>query len=415
MKARPTPTMPATADGRSSPATRRRILMLLGNNPYPEDTRVHHEAESLVAAGYHVSVIAPRTVGQARRANVEGVDVHRYWNPVSPTSALGYVVEYAAATFFAFAISLRILVRGGFDVVHAHNPPDTFVVVGAFFRLLGKRFVFDHHDLGPDMYTARFGAESKRTVEKALRIFERLSCRLANHVIATNESYREVEMERYRVPSERITIVRNGIDLKRILPVAPDPSIRARADLILGYVGAMGYQDGVDYLLRAVWHLVNDLGQQSTLCILIGEGDAFDDLRRQARELDIDDHVWFTGLIPDDEMIRYLCTADICVDPDPANAFNDKSTMIKMMEFLGLGRPTVCFDLTEHRRSAQDAAVYVEPNDEMAMAKAIVELMRDPDRRRRIGEIGRRRGVEVFSWTHSEASLFAAYSSIFES
>ena len=175
----------------------------------------------------------------------------------------------------------------------------------------------------------------------------------------------------------------------------------------------MGYQDGVDYLLRAVRHLVYDLGHESTLCVLIGTGDALDDLRDQARDLQIEDHVWFTGWIPDADMIAYLCTADICVDPDPANPFNDRSTMIKMMEFMGLGRPIVCFDLTEHRRSAQDAAVYVTPNDELAMARMIVELMNDPERRRRIGEIGRLRGEAIFAWKHSEAELLGAYEKIF--
>lgn len=387
--------------------------MLVGNNSYPADPRVRHEALTLVAAGYRVSVIAPRAPGEAWREDVDGVAVHRFWNPITPTGSLGYLVEYTAATSFALLLSLRILVREGLDVVHAHNPPDTFALVGAVHRVLRKRFVFDHHDLGPDMYRARFGERSNRLIEGGLRFFERLSCRLATHVIATNESYREVEIERYGVPPDHVTVVRNGLDLERIQPVAPDPEIRARAEIILGYVGVMGYQDGVDYLLRVVRHLVHDLGQSRTLCILIGSGDAFDDLRREARELAIEPNVWFTGVISDREMISYLCTADICVDPDPSNPFNDRSTMIKMMEFMGLGRPIVCFDLVEHRRSAEDAAVYVEPNDERAMARAIVELMDDPERRRRMGEFGRRRSETRLTWRVSEANLLAAYEKIF--
>ncbi len=390
-----------------------RVLMLLENGPYTHDARVPHEAKALTSAGYEVSVICPRGPQKPWRELLNGVHIYRFPPPPTGDGLLGYLLEYGYAMVATFLLSLLVLVREGFDVIHAHCPPDTFVLIAAFYKLLGKRFVFDHHDLAPEMYYyARFRNGGSRLVYHTLVLLEKLSCRLADRVIATNESYKAVEMERGRVPEERVTVVRNGPDLERLQPVEPDPALRQRANTILAYVGGMGPQDGVDYLLRALHHLIYNLHRYDVFCVIVGQGDVLPDLKALARELHIEEYVWFTGWIPDEDMIRCLSTADICVDPDPSNPFNDRCTMVKMMEYMALGKPTVAFDLPEHRVTAQDAAVYARPNDELDFAQHIAVLMDDPERRKRMGQIGRERIETELAWPCQEKYLLEAYEAV---
>lgn len=389
-----------------------RILMLLENNPFPQDGRVRREARTLTAAGYRVSVIAPGSSGQPWRERVGEVEVYRFPAPPEANGLFGYLYEYGYSMAAAFLLSLFVFLRQGFDVIHAHNPPDTFAFVAAFFKLFGVRFVFDHHDLSPDMYYALFSGKGNRLVHRTLVLFEQFSCKLADHVIATNQSYRAVEMERGRVPEERITIVRNGPELDRLRTAPPDPALRARGKTILGYVGDMGHHDGVDYLLRALKRLVCDLGRTDFFCVIIGRGDAWAGLKTLAAQLELDPYVWFTGFVSDADLRRYLSTADICVDPDPLNPFTDRSTMIKMTEYMAFGKPIVAFDLTEHRVTAQDAAAYARPNDELDFARQIARLMDDPERRREMGRIGRRRVETELAWPHQERHLLAVYEAL---
>ncbi|HVB64839.1 MAG TPA: glycosyltransferase family 4 protein [Nitrolancea sp.] len=389
-----------------------RVLMLLENQPYPQDGRVRRESFALAEAGYQVTVICPRNEKQPGHETINGVRVIRYPSPPTGNGLVGYLAEYGYSTAASFVLSLWVAMRGGFDIVHSHNPPDTMFVIGAFFKLFGKRYVFDHHDLSPEMYNARFGDKGNRFVFRGLELLERLSCKVADRVIATNESYREVEMRRDKVNPERITIVRNGPELGRIKQVAPDEGLRKKASTIIGYVGVMGYQDGVDYLLRALHHLVHDLKRTDFYMVLVGTGDAWHDLRALTTRLGLDDHVWFTGTISDEELRRYLSTADICVDPDPSNPFNDRSTMIKITEFMALEKPIVAFDLPENRFTAQQAALFVQPNDERAFADALAELMDDPDRRARMGAYGRKRIEESLAWTHCAPKLLEVYASL---
>jgi len=385
------------------------VLMLLGNTPYPEDIRVRREALALVSAGYRVAVICPQAAGERAREQVDGVFVYRYRERTEARSFTGYLLEYAVCTAAALGLSVRVLLERGFDVVHAHNPPDTFVVVGAVYKLVGKRFVFDHHDLAPEMYAARFGGRGNALVRRVLTLLEKASCRLADHVIATNESYRAVEIARGRVSPDKVTVVRNASGLDDLPPVDPDPELRARASAIVGYLGIMGYQDGVDHLVRAVRHLVVDLGRPDTLAVLIGRGDAREDLRRLARELGVERHVWFTGFLPLADVVRYLSTADLCVIPDPSNPFNDRSTMIKVMDYMSLARPVVAFDLPETRVTAAEAACYARPNDDLDLARKIAALLDDPGRRAEMGAYGRRRVETDLSWDRSVPRLLDVY------
>ncbi|MCB0194334.1 MAG: glycosyltransferase family 4 protein [Anaerolineae bacterium] len=385
-----------------------RILMLLENNPYPADGRVRREATALVNAGHSVVVICPRGTGQPSMEIVSGVKAYRFPAPPEIPSFLGYLLEYGYATAAIFMLSVYALFEPGFDVVHTHNPPDTLVFVAGFYKLLGKRFVYDHHDLSPEMYRAIF-RKKDGLVYRILLWLERISCRLADHVIATNGSYKTVEMERDGVPEERITIVRNGPDLKRLHPVEVDHTLKKPGKKTICYVGNMGHHDGVDYLLRALKHLVEKLNRPDFFCILVGGGEAWPELKLLAAELKLDDYVLFTGNVAHTEVARYLSAADICVAPEPSNDYNDRSTMIKMTEYLALGKATVAFDLPEHRVTAQEAALYAQPNNELDFARKLIVLMDDPQLRSEMGAIGRRRMETELDWSHQVQYLLEVY------
>jgi glycosyltransferase involved in cell wall biosynthesis len=391
-----------------------RVLMLLENGSFLGDVRVSHDANALVSAGYKVSVICVRRQQRPWRETVADVHVYRFPAPPGGDSFLGYILEYGYAMLAIFALSLLVLVREGFDVVHAHCPPDTLALIGAFYKVLGKRFVFDHHDLGPEMYYyARFKEGGNRRVYDALVAFEKLSCRLADRVIATNDSFKAVEMERSGVPEDRITVVRNGPDLEMLQPIEADPDLRKRAGTILGYVGTIGPQDGLDYLLRALHHLIYDLDRRDVFCVIMGSGKALPRLSELAEELAVDEYIWLTGRVGPEVRDRYLAATDICLDPDPSNPSNDRCTMIKMMEYMALGKPVVAFDLPEHRVTAQDAAVYAPDNDELEFARLIAMLMDDPALRQRMGQIGRKRIQEGLAWPYQAEQLVAAYATLF--
>ena len=390
----------------------RRVLMFLENGPYSQDARVPGEATSLVSAGYRVSVICPAGPKEPLRELVDGVHIYHYPAPPTAHGFLGYLLEYSYSMVAQFLVSLILLLCEGFDIIHAHCPPDTFVFIAAFYKLLGKLFVYDHHDLAPELYYARFGYSANRLIYQALVLLEKLSCRLADHVIATNESYKIVEMERGDLPQEHITVVRNGPDLRRMQTMERDPDLRHEGKLIISYVGWMGVQDGVDYLLRALHHLAYDLGRTDFLCVLVGAGDAWLSLESMTEQLDLSGYVLFTGWVEPTEIPRYLSAADICVAPEPSGPYNDRSTAIKVMEYMALGKPIVAFDLPEHRFSAQDAAVYARANDELDFARQIASLMDDPERRKQMGEKGRQRIERELAWEYQEKFLLKAYEAL---
>ena len=392
---------------------RYRILMFLENLPFPQDLRVRREAFALNSAGYQLTVICPSARGQASREIIDGVRVYRYPPPSEANGLLTYVWEYTYTMAASWALSLVVWFREGFDAIHAHNPPDTFVFIALFYKLFGKHFVYDHHDLSPEMYMARFRGGGRPMVYRALVWLEKLSCRHADHVIVTNESYKKIALERDRVPEARITIVRNGIDLHRVIaPVEPDHSLRQTGKTIIGYVGVMGFQDGVDYLLRALDYLIHGLGRTDLLSVIVGFGDAAESLKASSQKLELQNFVRFTGPIFGDDLRRILSAADICVDPSPANPYTDRSTMVKIMEYMSLGKPIVAFDLPEHRFTARNAAVYVTPNDERAFARALAQLMDNPSRRIALGTYGRDRIKTHLAWEYSVPNLLSVYRAV---
>jgi len=329
-------------------------------------------------------------------------------------SIIGYSAEYFYFTMASFFLSITIFFREGFDVIHAHNPPDTIFLWALFYKMIGKKFVFDHHDLSPEMYLARY-KKKKDIVYRCLLLAEKFTCSLADRIIATNNSYREIEINRNNATPEKVYVVRNAPDFNRVYLRSPDQKLKAMSKTIIGYVGNMNPQDGVDYLIRALSYLKKDLGRDDFLAILMGQGDDLANLRELARELGLAAHVLFTGYVPDEDMLKYLSAADICVAPDPRNDFTDHSTWVKIMEYMALAKPIVAFDLKETRYSAQDAALYATPNNEMEFARALERLMDDVKLRQSMGSCGRERIEEELDWKHVSGNLLELYKTIFQS
>ena len=391
-----------------------RVLILVENLPSPFDRRVWQEATALRDAGYVVSIICPTGRGcEGHFEALDGIHIWRYDLPLEGAGALGYLLEYGMALFWTFVLSLRVAFSRGFDVVHACNPPDLFFLIGAFYKLFGKKFVFDHHDANPELYVAKFG---RRDFFYRLMVWlERLSFRTADVSIATNYSYRRIALERGGMAPERVFVVRSGPSLERMKIEPPRPELKRGRKYLVGYVGVMGRQEGIDYLLRAAAHIVHQLGRTDVHFGLVGGGTSLDEMKAFAAELGVADYVTFTGRVSDDELLAMLNTADVCVNPDIATEMNDISTMNKIMEYMALGKPIVQFDLAEGRYSAQRASLYARRNDPIDLAAKIVELLDDPQRRRIMGEYGRRRVIDALEWRHEVPKLLAAYDALWSS
>lgn len=389
----------------------RRVLIIVENLPCPFDRRVWQEARSLAGAGYLVSIICPKAPGYEKDfEHLDGIDIHRHWLPQEADGALGYALEYSVALFMEFWLSLRICFGRGFDVIHACNPPDTIFLIGAFFKLFGKKYVFDHHDINPELYEAKFG--KRGFGRKLLVALERMSFNTADVVISTNESYRAIAIHRGRKDPKDVYVVRSGPDLTRIRPVPANPALKKGRRYLVGYVGVMGKQEGIDLLLQAVQFIVHHLQRTDIQFGLVGGGTELPAMRELAKQLDVADYVTFTGRAPDAELLEMLNTADICVNPDRANDMNDRSTMNKIMEYMALGKPVVQFDLTEGRVSAGDASWYARPNDVADLAQKMVALLGDESLRIHMGALGRERVERVLSWQHEAPRLLAAYDNL---
>jgi glycosyltransferase involved in cell wall biosynthesis len=373
----------------------------------PFDRRVWQESTSLRDAGWEVHVICPLDAKRdtEREIELDGVKIHRYPLRAAVGGPLGYVLEYASALWHTYRLARRV---GRVDVVHACNPPDLFFLLGRRLKRRGAKFVFDQHDLVPELYLSRFGRGQDR-LYRLVCWLERRTYEMADVVIATNESYRQAAIARGAKRPEEVFVVRSAPATNRFQPVPRDDTIRRDKAFLICYLGVMGPQDGVDYALRSLAKLRDEIGRTDWRAVFVGAGDTFDAMRAMADQLDLSDVVEFTGRVPDGELLRYLSSADVCLAPDPLNPLNDVSTMNKIMEYMAMSRPIVSFDLREARVSAGDSAVYAAPNDEAEFAKLIAQLLDDPDERARMGEIGRARVAGELSWDRSKLALLAAY------
>lgn len=387
-----------------------RILILVENLPVPMDRRVWQESLALTEAGYEVSVISPRPHEEPEYMEIQGVYLYRYPMPPPTKSMFSFFYEFIYCWLQTWRLTRRVWRERGIDVIHTCNPPDTFWTIGRWYKRKGVKFVFDQHDLCPELYESRFGRRG--LLYRGLLWLEKQTYRTADGVIVPNESYRRVAMERGGVAPEKIAIVRSGPIASQFQRVEPDPSLKCGHRYMGVYLGVMGAQDGVDYLLRAIHHVLYTFEHTDTLFVLIGGGDMYPDLVQMSQDLKLTEHVKFTGRIPDEELLRYFSTADIALAPDPFNSLNDVSTMNKVIEYMAVGLPIVSFDLKESRYSAQESAIYVANNDERAFAQAILDLLNDPERRKCMGEFGQKRFRECLSWEHSKQKLVEFYNQI---
>ena len=390
----------------------RRVLIVVENLPVPFDRRVWQEATTLAAADYQVTIICPATRDWPKRFEIiDGIHIYRHPLPHEADGALGYALEYGAALFWELVLSIKIAFGRGFDIFHACNPPDLIFLVGMLFKPFGKKFVFDHHDINPELYEAKFGRRD--FFWKLMVLAERLTFKLADMSIATNESYKRIAIERAGMDPARVFVVRSGPKLDRLRILPPDPALKRGRDYLVGYVGVMGKQEGIDLLLEAVRILVHERGRTDIQFGIVGGGTSLEEMRELAKTLGVADFVTFTGRVSDAELLAVLNTADVCVNPDVANPMNDASTMNKIMEYMALGKPIVQFDLTEGRVSAQGASLYAAKNDPADLATKIAELLADPVRRKAMGEFGRARIENELEWKYEAPKLLEAYASLY--
>jgi glycosyltransferase involved in cell wall biosynthesis len=382
------------------------------NAPVPFDPRVWKEAMALQKEDYEVTVLSPRQNGFEKGYEFkEGIHIYRHPLPKEGDGALGYIWEYSCALFWEFLYSWWIYLRRGFHVIQACNPPDDIFLVALPFRLFGVRFVFDHHDVNPELYLAKY--ERKDFLYKILVLLEKLTFHFSDVVISTNHSYREIAITRGGLAPDRVFVVRNGPDLKTFRPVPPNQALRHGKRYLVGYVGVMSTQDGLDILLDVVEHIKN-LGRRDIHFTCVGGGPSFVELQKIVVNKDLGGMVNFTGRVSDKDLLEILSTADVCVNPDKPCRMNDISTMIKIMEYMALGKPIVQFDLKEGRISAQEASLYSNNEDQVAdFASKILWLVDHPEERAKMGEFGRKRVQTELAWDYSIVSLLAAYEKLF--
>lgn len=386
-----------------------RVLFLVENISILRDRRVRQETAALAAAGCEVSVVCPRLKTEPRPPGlVSGARVYSYPQPWQGTGLLSYSLEYGWSLLATWFLVLGIWLRNGFDVLHAANPPDLLFLLAIPFRWLGKKFVYDQHDLSPDIFEAKFGGHA-RLLHRLLLFLERCSYGVADLVIVTNQSFYGLATTRGNCPADKIVVVRNGPDLTRFSRGREQAGLKRGATFLAVYAGIMGSKAGVDRVIRAAHHIVNKRGRKDVHFALLGDGDCRLALRELARSLQVERYVSFPGFAGDDELLAWLSTADVCLAPDPPIPVNQFCTSTKLMEYMSCGRPTVCFDLAEGRYSAGSAAIYVREDDPADFGEAILELLDDAARRRRMGQAGLQRVRQELQWENSRRQLLWAY------
>ena len=391
-----------------------KILMLVENVSVPLDSRVWPEARSLHDVGYQVCVICPKGIGREEESYIclEGIYIYRYQLPVIGGRYISYITEYCYSLLMTFFLSLKVFFKHGFDVIHAANPPDTFFLIGLFYRFLGKKYIFDQHDLASELFKVKFKGRMKLLYKFQL-FLEMSSYRTANLVITSNKSQKKRAIERGGCDAGKVFVVRNGPNSKQMELAPPEPELKKGRRYLLAYVGFMSSQDGIEYALHSLQYLVYKRQRQDISLVLMGDGDSAPKLRKLAHELALEEYVNFTGWIEKEDVLRYLSAADVGLTPDPQNGLNEYSTMLKTMEYMAMGKPVVSFDLQEAHFSTQDAALYAIPNQVEDFAEKIETLLDNHELRREMGAIGRKRIEQELSWEHSKENLLIAYETIF--
>lgn len=388
-----------------------KILIIVENLPVPFDTRVWQEATTLVANGYTVSVICPKGKGYKKAEEcIQGVHIFRHDMPKEGNGVIGYLREYLVALKEELRLAKRIYKEIGFDVIHGCNPPDNIYLVAKRFRKYGVKYVFDHHDICPELFEAKFG-HAGGLLYKSQVFMERQTYKYCTFAFVTNESYKKIAVTRGKMDPDKVMVLRSGPKLERMKIIEPVEQIKRGYPYMVGYVGVIGQQEGIEYLLEAAKYVKER--ENNVFWGIVGGGPHVETMRKQAHSMGLDDCVEFTGRVSDRQMLEYLNTADVCVNSDEYNSMNDKSTMNKILEYMALAKPIVQFDLTEGRYSAQEASLYAKKNDSKDMAEKIIELLKDPEKRKTMGEYGRKRVIEELSWEHTSQALLEGYERFF--
>ncbi len=392
-----------------------KILIVVENLPVPFDTRVWQEATTLVKNGYTVSVICPKGKGFEKEEEVlEGVNIFRHDLPTEADGPIGYVKEYGSALYHEIRLAKKIYKTIGFDIIHGCNPPDDIYMVAKCFKKYGVDYVFDHHDICPELFEAKFGKKTGMLYKSQLWL-ERQTYKNCRFAFVTNESYKKIAIERGKMDPDKVYVLRSGPKLERLKIQPPKDQLKNGKTYMVGYLGVIGKQEGIQYLLEAAKYIRETLKREDICYAIVGGGTSLEELKEESVKLGVSDIVTFTGRVPDDVMLDYLNTADVCVNPDEYNPMNDKSTMNKVLEYMALGKPIVQFDLTEGKYSAQEASLYADPNNSKDMAEKIVELIDNPEKRKAMGEFGRNRVVNELSWEHTSKALLKGYEDYFSS
>ena len=383
------------------------VLIALENEPYPFDRRVLQEALALVQAGHQVTVCGPTGFGHdLLEERIDGVLALRYPMPAGGTSVVGYAREYAVSLLRLGRLMWRAHRRAPVDVVIVCAPPDLIILPALLLRRAGAAVIFDHHDLSPELFAVKFG--DRRLIQALVRRGESFALRHADAVMATNDTYAELEQRRGPVDAERVFVVRNAPDPARIYPVAPRPQLRHGHERLVVWIGVMSEQEGLGHLLAAAEELVRVRGRTDVGFAIVGPGAARDALIAESRRRGLGEHVHFPGRAEDDLVRAYMSTADVCVSVDEPNPMNDASTMIKVIEYMLTGRPIVQFPLRETRRMCGDASLYAKPGDAQGIADCIERLLADPAQAAAIGALGRERALGALLWRHQVPTLLEA-------
>lgn len=387
------------------------ILFIVENNSVPHDRRVWNEALAVKELGYDVSIICPADRKQADNRNIiKGIRIYRHPRAPEGSGKWAVLAEYINATCWELLLSIRVFMFHPFKVIHAANPPDHIFLIALPFKIAGVKFVFDHHDLMPETYIAKYGA--KGIVHRILLWMERLSFWAADIVISTNESYKKIAIERGSRAEKDVIVVRNGPNLSNIPEVKPNPHLLAGFRYLIGYHGIIGQQECMENLLQAANYVVKDLHRDDIKFAIVGSGPHLSNVIRMSKDMGLENYVQFFGYVPDHTLYEILKTSDICVNPEFRNEFTNKSTMIKVMEYMTFRKPIVQFYTLEGHFTAGESAVYIRANDVKQFARAILELLEDPVRRDKLGRIGRKRIEESLNWDIQKHNLKTVYQRI---
>lgn len=391
----------------------RKVLIIVENLPVPFDTRVWQEATTLAANGYTVSVICPKGKGYTQEEEyLQGVHIFRHDLPAEGNGAVGYAKEYFTALKEELRLAKKIYKEIGFDVIHGCNPPDDIYMVAKHFKKYGVKYVFDHHDICPELFEAKFGKTSGLLYKSQLWL-EKQTYKHCTFAFVTNESYKKIAIERGKMNPNKVIVLRSGPKLDRMKIQPPVENIKRGKKYMVGYLGVIGQQEGIEFILEAAKYCKETLKRNDIFWGIVGGGPHVAALREMCSKMGLDDCVEFTGRVPDQQLLDYLNTADVCVNSDTYNSMNDKSTMNKILEYMALAKPIVQFELTEGHYSAQEASLYAEQNNAKDMADKIIYLLENPETRKKMGEFGRNRVINELSWEHTSKALLEGYEKLF--